>query len=92
MELFGFQCSCCGEYHAEIPLNFGADVPDYVLAIPVAERESRCQMTADLCVIDGTEFFVRGILEVPVRDGAGPFTWGVWTTLSAHNFQRTWIC
>ena len=39
-------------------------------------------------MIDESEFFVRGCLEIPVIDGPRPFVWGVWTSLSKPNFKR----
>jgi hypothetical protein len=35
------------------------------LVVPQAEREARCELTSDTCVIDADKFFVRGCIEVP---------------------------
>lgn len=85
----GFVCKTCGEYHAELPMEYGADAPTPYYAIPAEQRESRCDLTSDLCIIDEQHFFIRGCLEIPVVDGDGPFTWGVWCSLSKENFERT---
>jgi hypothetical protein len=37
----GFTCSTCGQYHEELPLSFGADMPDYYYSIPPEERATR---------------------------------------------------
>lgn len=84
----GFHCHVCGKYHAELPLDFGADAPLPYENIPAAERAARCDLTSDLCVIDGQEFFIRGCLEIPIVNGDRPFTWGVWVSLSPRSFQR----
>ena len=84
----GFTCGTCGQFHAELPMDFGADAPVPYYAIPQDERENRCELNADLCVIDQQEFFVRGCLEIPVVDGPRPFVWGVWTSLSKQNMKR----
>src|SRR5688572_8731452 len=84
----GFFCNTCGEFHAELPMEFGADAPALYYSIPHDERERRCDLTSDLCVIDGEHFFIRGCLEVPAIDGPQPFVWGVWTSLSKENFKR----
>lgn len=84
----GFLCGKCGQFHAELPMDFGADAPAAFYSIPEAEREARCDLTADLCMIDEKEFFVRGCLEIPVVDGPRPFVWGVWTSISYNNFKR----
>ncbi len=84
----GFICHVCGRHHAELPMDFGADAPSAYYAIPADELEARCELTADLCVIDANEFFIRGCLEIPVVDGSRPFVWGVWTSLSERSFTR----
>jgi hypothetical protein len=68
----GFVCRICGEFHAGLPMDFGADAPAPYYAIPKDERDSRCDLTSDLCVIDEEHFFIRGCLEIPVVDGPGP--------------------
>ncbi len=85
----GFICKTCGEYHPELPMEFGFDVPFLYDTVPADERDRRCDLTEDLCVIDEEHFFVRGCLEIPVVDGNGPFVWGVWASLSNENFKRT---
>ena len=85
----GFICGTCGEYHTELPMEFGVDVPLLYDTIPAEDRASRCDLTSDLCVVDNEHFFIRGCLEIPVVDGDGPFVWGVWTSLSKENFKRT---
>lgn len=85
----GFFCHTSGEYHAELPMDFGYDAPYAYYTIPHEEREARCELTSDLCVIDKKEFFIRGCLEIPVVDGPRPFVWGVWASLSEKSFKRT---
>ncbi|MFN3153623.1 DUF2199 domain-containing protein [Bremerella sp.] len=85
----GFHCQTCGEYHAELPMDFGWDQPDAYWTIPEEERAQRCETNRDWCVIDQKEFFIRGCLEIPVVDGDGLFVWGAWCSLSEASFQRT---
>jgi hypothetical protein len=40
-------------------------------------------------LIDSIEFFILGCLEIPILNKEETFTWGVWTSLSEHNFDRT---
>ena len=42
--------------------------PTYYLMVPAAEREQRCWLTDDLCVIDQKQFFIYGSLEVPIEE------------------------
>jgi hypothetical protein len=84
----GYFCATCGEYHPGLPLEFGMDKPDIYFTIPEEERETRCELTSDLCVVDEKHFFIRGCLEIPLLDGSGVFIWGVWASLSQENFKR----
>jgi hypothetical protein len=86
-EPFGFECVTCGEYHVGMP-SFGWDYPVQYLLIAEQERERRIELSSDACVIDEKWFFVRGCLEIPVREHEEPFSWGVWCSLSEENFQR----
>lgn len=84
----GFHCRTCGNHHAELPMAFGADAPALYFLIPEEERASRCDLTPDLCLIDGEHLFIRGVIEIPVVDGPHPFAWGVWASLSKASLQR----
>lgn len=68
--------------------TFGASRPLSYFAVPEAERESRCSVGSDDCVIDGEAFFVRGCIEIPVHGVAEPFIWGVWVSLSEQSFAE----
>jgi hypothetical protein len=85
----GYVCRTCGKFHAELPMDFYDPAPAPFYVIPKKERKARCQLTSDLCMIDGKRYFIRGCLEIPVVDGPRPFVWGVWTSLSKKNFDRT---
>lgn len=84
---FRFTCSVCGELHEGLP-DFAFDAPIHYHQIPETERSRRCYKTHDLCVIDDRDFFVRGVLYVPIRDTALSFGWGIWSSLSQSNFTR----
>jgi len=85
--VFTFQCRTCSEFHEGIP-SFGWDYPIQFLEVPEPERCRRCLLTSDSCVIDGEHFFVRGCLEIPVVGEEQALSWGVWTSLSAKNFEH----
>jgi hypothetical protein len=84
-----YTCATCGEEHADLPLAYGSHAPDAYFDLPESERESRADLVSDQCVIDGTRFFLRGRLSLPV---AGPeadaFFWGVWLEVSREQFER----
>jgi hypothetical protein len=69
-------------------MSFGANAPYWYDVIAPPEREARAEISSDQCIIDGERYFVLGSLEIPVVDGNGPFSWGVWTSLSEQSFER----
>lgn len=87
--MFSFKCTSCGEVHEGMP-SFGAHAPLSYYEVPKEEREKRCHLGADDCVIDDEFFFVRGCLEIPVIGETEPFSWGVWVSLSEASYLE-WI-
>jgi len=83
-----FECSCCGRTLSGPPLSWHFDAPLPWGLIPDSERAKRGELGSDQCVIDGEHFFIRGLIQIPLTDGDGPFDWGVWVSLSAANFLR----
>ncbi|MEX2151544.1 MAG: DUF2199 domain-containing protein [Steroidobacteraceae bacterium] len=79
-------CSTCGKTHEGIP-TFGAKAPLSYYALPETERDSRCTLGTDNCIIDDEHFFVRGCLEIPVHDQGDPLVWGVWVSLSKASYD-----
>lgn len=84
---FEFLCSGCDEIHRGMPA-FDASAPLSYYAIPQEEREARCELDSDACIIDGKHYFVFGCLEIPVHGQTDPFSWGVWVSLSEQSFQQ----
>jgi len=84
-----WKCATCGKVHAGLPEGFGYDAPWQYGTVPKEERDRRCFLDEDYCVINEEDFFVRGCLEVPIIGQDEPFIWGVWVSLSRKNFERT---
>ncbi len=84
----GFRCRCCGEQHDELPMHYGVAAPAVWFLIPEEERQQRCLLSSDQCIIDEQHFFIVGNLEIPVAGVEAPFSWDVWVSLSAKNFAR----
>ena len=88
-EVFGgFVCTVCGERHEVLPLKYSIKAPQAVLAVPPDQIEDRVVITADQCVIDGQQFYLRGRILIPVRGLEAPFVWGVWAEISPKSFLR----
>jgi hypothetical protein len=73
-----FTCATCGERHDELPLALHAAAPSTWSPQWVNDPES--ELGAEQCVIHGENFFVRGLVRIPIVDAAADFEWGVWVT------------
>ena len=69
-------------------MQLGFDKPDAYFAVPPDERATRVLMTPDHVAIDSTHYFLRGVLETPIRGEEKQFGWGVWVKLSHADFKR----
>jgi hypothetical protein len=78
---FEFRCRSCGEQHVGLPSrHFAEPLPAH--DVPPDRRGARVSLTEDTCTIDDREFYVMGLLEIPVRDGGQALTCGVWLSPS----------
>jgi|SRR5262245_1780882 len=82
-----FTCSTCGNIHEGLP-DIAFDAPIHYTAIAEDERRTRATLSTDFCLIDDTDFFIRAVLEIPIKGGSDVFAWGVWVTLSRPHFDR----
>ena len=82
-----FTCSVCGETHTGFP-DLAFDTPYYYDALSEEEKQRTAQLTADTCIIENKEFFVRGVLEIPLQGREDSFAYGVWVSLSQASFDR----
>ena len=80
-----YRCSTCGEVHDDLP-GMGLDYPDYYFSVPEEERDTRIELTSDTCIIDCEDFFIRGVIELPVHDYSQVFMLGVWVSQKEENF------
>ncbi len=69
-------------------MNYAVKAPRNWFGLPEAERETRAKLSDDLCMIDGSEHYVRGCLEIPVLDSPELFVWGVWASISETSRRR----
>ena len=86
-------CADCGETHQGL-IDLACGKPEQW---PGAEDKAPNSaldpngnfLSEDFCVLDGQHFFVRAVLELPIRGSDGRhFGFGVWSTLSRQNFVR----
>jgi hypothetical protein len=84
----GFVCSTCGKWHAGLPLDWAFDSPIYWEQLAEGDRSKRGFLNSDFCEINGHDFFVRGVIAIPIVGADESFMWGVWVTLSKPHFDR----
>jgi hypothetical protein len=80
-----YTCSKCGEQHEGLP-DIGFDKPAAWFSVPEDERADRVKLDADTCVIDNQEFYIRGVIEIPIHDYPQTFGIGVWVSQKKENF------
>jgi hypothetical protein len=83
-----FTCHLCGEVHEGLPTSFGAGAPVLYYRHPEAGTRAARSAEFDRCIIDGEHYFVRGCLDVRIKESTEVFNWGVWVSLSAQSFKR----
>jgi hypothetical protein len=81
-------CAQCGEEHPLNELELSFRRPDAVVEISGPDRASRVQESNDLCVIDGSRFFVRAVLPLPVESRDRPYNLGLWSEVDRTTFER----
>ena len=94
-----WQCGSCEEWHTGPCLDFGYDSPSYWL--DEHERDNRSArllpsggpsrrktfLDENYCAIDDHDFFVRGVIQLPIIGTVESLCWGVWGSLSRENFE-----
>lgn len=87
MSEFRYKCTVCGTEHVGLPA-FGAPAPELYNIIPEEEREERCVLGTDNCIVDNEHFFIRALLEIPIEGSDERFVWIVWVSQSRENYDR----
>lgn len=68
-------------------MSYGAGAPVYWSEEYAADESSL--LDADVCIIKGEHYFVRGTIEIPVIGTDVAFGWSAWVSLSGPNFKKT---
>jgi hypothetical protein len=81
-------CSRCGKEHVGLPFDWAFDSPMYW----DGGRTEDDWLTEDLCVWTDDEpklnYFIRGVLEIPVEGSEQKLGYGVWSSLSEDSFKQ----
>jgi len=89
----------CDEWHVGPCLDFSYDSPYYWLGehekasrsaslLPSWSKNRRKTiLDENYCAIEDHDFFLRGIIHLPIIGAAETLRWGVWGSLSRENFE-----
>jgi len=90
-----WKCGSCDEWHTGPCLDFSYDAPIYWRKQDEANshqsmnrEQVRTFLNDDYCSIEDRDFFVRGIIHLPIVGTTETLRWGVWGSLSRENFER----
>lgn len=75
-------CADCGRPHTDLPTDWGFRLPDEVHALSYIQAYQRSRSNADLCCLDESRYFIRGVLDIPFVDREGGFAFGLWAEVS----------
>jgi hypothetical protein len=67
-------------------VSFG--LPDAIFSLPEEQRKTRAKIHTDLCSLDDSRYFIRGVVYVPVKGLGIDFGWGVWAEVSKDTFSH----
>ena len=81
-----FTCTVCGETHDELAQGFGVAAPLAYERLSWLERRG-CKLGDETCVLRGDRYFVRGLVEIPVKRRKTPFVWNVWSSVGPDDFR-----
>lgn len=83
-----FVCETCGETHVGLPTDYGFRLPDAVHELEYLSRYLRSRSNSDLCTLDESRYFIRGVLPLPFQEEEENFTWGAWVEVSREDHDR----
>jgi hypothetical protein len=69
-------------------LDVRLSLPDDIWDLSEEERQERGWLSDDLCVLDESRFFVRGLLEIPIPELENRFAYGAWAEVDADVWQE----
>jgi len=95
-----WKCGACNEWHTGPMLDIGYDSPYYwtkkhaeadrkARLLPSRKRERPTTfLTEDICAIDDEDFFVRGVIHLPIIGAGETFRWSVWAIAKPREFRK----
>lgn len=82
------KCPCCDNEIEPHQMDVAFNLPDAIFELSEEQREARAKTHTDLCSLDDKQFYIRGVIYVPVQELGLNFGWGVWAEVSEATFYR----
>lgn len=83
-----FKCATCGQEHSGLPQDYSFGLPDEVYALGFLPRYLRSRSNSDLCTLDESRFFIRGVVPLPFQASNEEYCWGVWVEVSRDDHDK----
>ncbi len=82
-----YRCPSCAELHRGFPA-LAYNLPDAIFSLTAEEKERRAIASSDLCILDDTRYFIRGVMVIGVNGYEEDFEYGPWVEINAEDFSR----
>ena len=86
---FRYKCASCDQVHEGLP-DITFEMPDVCHAMGSERRAERVLLTTDFCILEGKHYFIRCVMEAPVRGFGQRFGWGIWCRVDWKSFKLCW--
>ncbi len=82
------KCHKCGQYHDWDAVEVVFKYPKKYFDIPEDERSHRVKMNDEICIIDGSAYYIRGLLPfMTTVDHKKKYCWGVWISVDEETYK-----
>jgi hypothetical protein len=81
-------CAICGKEHPREEIELVFKLPQPIFELDEDQRKERCHIGTDMCAIDRSRYFLRGLLPIPVHCREIPYRIGVWAEVVEPIFGR----
>ena len=87
-----WRCETCDELHHGVP-DLSFDAPFYWTSETVIEPNEKVRyagdfLSADFCVIDGEDYFIRCFMRIPIQGVDADWSYGIWASVSRAHFEQ----
>jgi hypothetical protein len=83
-----FICATCGQEHSGLPQDYSFGLPDEVFELDYLAQYLRCRSNNDLCTLDESRYFIRGVIPIPFEASEEEYCWGVWVEVSREDHDK----